>query len=367
MKVFYSWQSDLPNSTNRGFIETALERAVKTIRADNSIQVEPVVDRDTAGVPGAPDIARTIFEKIEESQVFVCDVSIINKGATRPTPNPNVLVELGFAIRALGWERVVMVLNAAYGGPELLPFDLRVRRSVTYDMPETSMERSLERKKLERLLERGLRAIFAAPEREIESPTERINGLQLRLLGLIDDGKDGFAPEDFYPDEQFDVALKKFQLEANELRRLDEENYINRIMVSKDSFEGRLYIDRVLIIEGLTALGYSALNSNKKKGHRKGGGKNDAIIIGLLELRKEGDYILTRNSQSASPPLTDAQVWAEKVSDYLRAHLDEYHVKAFGSPPLVRYPAVHVNTHFVNYIHSRLVLIDEWIKELRAV
>ncbi|HEY1376485.1 MAG TPA: hypothetical protein VGF55_06805 [Gemmataceae bacterium] len=30
--VFYSWQSDLPNATNRGFIQDALERAARDIR-----------------------------------------------------------------------------------------------------------------------------------------------------------------------------------------------------------------------------------------------------------------------------------------------------------------------------------------------
>ena len=29
--VFYSWQSDLPNSTNRGFIQQSLENAVNII------------------------------------------------------------------------------------------------------------------------------------------------------------------------------------------------------------------------------------------------------------------------------------------------------------------------------------------------
>jgi len=43
-KVFYSWQTDLPNSTNRGFIQTALEKAAKSIRDDESIVIEPVID-----------------------------------------------------------------------------------------------------------------------------------------------------------------------------------------------------------------------------------------------------------------------------------------------------------------------------------
>src|SRR5882724_1689520 len=78
--VFYSWQSDLPNATNRGFIHTALEAATKTLREDGSVQVEPVVDRDTAGVPGSPDISSTILGKIDEALIFVCDVSVINQG-----------------------------------------------------------------------------------------------------------------------------------------------------------------------------------------------------------------------------------------------------------------------------------------------
>jgi hypothetical protein len=100
--IFYSWQSDLPNATNHGFIEKALEIAAKSIRDDDSIQIEPVVDRDTVGVPGTPDIAETILDKIERAQIFVCDVSIINQDTQfRLTPNPNVLIELGYALKAL--------------------------------------------------------------------------------------------------------------------------------------------------------------------------------------------------------------------------------------------------------------------------
>jgi hypothetical protein len=159
-KVFYSWQSDLPNATNRGFIEKALEDAAKSIREDESIKVEPVLDRDTVGVPGAPDIASTIFEKIEQAEVFVCDVSIISQSAPRPTPNPNVLLELGYAVKTLGWGRIIMVLNSAYGGPELLPFDLRMRRVLPYHMPGDAEERAPERRKLQGMLAKGLHTIF---------------------------------------------------------------------------------------------------------------------------------------------------------------------------------------------------------------
>lgn len=164
--VFYSWQSDLPNAANRSFIQKALEHAAKAIRVDNSIHVEPVIDRDTEGVPGAPDIAETIFSKIERSQVFVCDVSIVNSGPRRPSPNPNVLIELGYARKALGSDRVVMVMNTSFGGPEMLPFDLRQRRVVTYDMSTEAGERAPERRKLEAVLEVALRTIIATVDQQ---------------------------------------------------------------------------------------------------------------------------------------------------------------------------------------------------------
>lgn len=172
-KIFYSWQSDLPNKTNRGFVGDALEAAAKVIRNDDSIEVEPVIDRDTIGVPGSPDIAHTIFEKIEQAQVFVCDISIINQNSSyRPTPNPNVLLELGYAIKALGWKNVIMVMNTAFSKPEVLPFDLKMRRAITYNMPEQSEDRATERKQLQKTLETALRTILDGLE--VQTPGEVI-------------------------------------------------------------------------------------------------------------------------------------------------------------------------------------------------
>lgn len=166
--VFYSWQSDLPNPTNRGFIEGALERAAKSIRGDDSVVVEPRIDRDTDGVPGAPDIAQTIRQKIDSSRVFVADVSLINSSwitrllRQRETPNPNVLVELGYAQKALDDSGVILVFNDAYGKCERLPFDLRGKRVVRYKMRKSEQDRATERNKLAKNLEARLREILEA-------------------------------------------------------------------------------------------------------------------------------------------------------------------------------------------------------------
>src|SRR5262245_6229364 len=128
--VFYSWQSDLPNNTNRGFIQRALEKAIESIKAQEELVIEPCLERDTAGVSGTPDIASTIFRKIDECHIFVGDVSIINPKtrSRRKTPNPNVLLELGYAAKKLTWDNVICVFNTASGKLGELPFDLRLRR-----------------------------------------------------------------------------------------------------------------------------------------------------------------------------------------------------------------------------------------------
>ena len=160
--VFYSWQSDLPNATSRGFIQAALEAAAEKISTDKSVEIEPVIDRDTQGVSGSPDISATIFAKIATADVFVADVSIIAKRRKgRPTPNPNVMIELGYALRAHGTDKVLMVFNEAYGNIADLPFDLKMRRIIPYNEPEVNTDRATGRKALTGKLEAALRAALA--------------------------------------------------------------------------------------------------------------------------------------------------------------------------------------------------------------
>ena len=187
--IFYSWQSDLNNAVNRGFIQTALEKSATTLRRDEAISVEPRVDHSTLGVPGSPEIAQTIFAKIDECQLFVGDVSIINHGNVgRRTPNPNVLVELGYALKSLGPERVILVMNTAYGGPEDLPFDLRMRRTVLYNMPQEATERSTERKALEQRLNVAVRAIIEHHEQTATPPVPPGPSLLERAVEAVGNG-----------------------------------------------------------------------------------------------------------------------------------------------------------------------------------
>ena len=183
IKIFYSWQSDLPNRTNRGFIQTALERAARSIRDDESIKVEPVIERDTEGVPGSPNIAETILAKIDDCNIFVGDVSIINPDSEkRKTPNPNVMLELGYALKKLSFTRIVMVLNKAFGRPEELPFDLKMKRALDYNAPESQEKLSEERNNLAKKLESALKAIINdIEEAQDKQADEKANPITLSV------------------------------------------------------------------------------------------------------------------------------------------------------------------------------------------
>lgn len=161
--VFYSWQSDLSGSTNRYFIQEALEKAVEEIHSDEAVSFKPIVDRDTYGTPGSPNIASTIFEKIDKSDIFVCDVSIIDQECgpkNRATPNPNVLLELGYAIRSRGHKRIILVFNEAYGRLEDLPFDLKQMRATPYKRVKSAPNKAKDQDKLQRILNEAIRLII---------------------------------------------------------------------------------------------------------------------------------------------------------------------------------------------------------------
>jgi hypothetical protein len=148
--IFYSWQSDLPNNTNRSFIESALQAAVSEINTNDNFELEPTVDRDTQGVPGAPNISQSVLDKIKACDAFVADISIVTGDTSvgkRLSPNPNVLIELGYAVALLGWKKIVLVCNTEYGDGEDLPFDIRQHRRISYSLKQQD-EKASTRKQI---------------------------------------------------------------------------------------------------------------------------------------------------------------------------------------------------------------------------
>ena len=140
--IFFSWQSDLPNKTNRNLIENSIKLALKKMNQDSPYSLITEIDRDTKGVLGSPDIVDSILTKIDKCGLFIADISIINSSLNgKSTPNPNVLFELGYAVKCLGWDRVICVFNSDFGDVSELPFDLRNRRILTYETSNISETR----------------------------------------------------------------------------------------------------------------------------------------------------------------------------------------------------------------------------------
>ena len=92
------------------------------------------------------EITATILDKISRSAVFVADLTPVGETPDRKAlPNPNVLIELGWALRDLGPDRIIAVLNTAGGWkPDDLPFDIRHRRAMTYELAEPADKKTRE-------------------------------------------------------------------------------------------------------------------------------------------------------------------------------------------------------------------------------
>lgn len=172
--LFYSWQTDSPDATNRHLIRKALEDACSTLAAQPEIFEAPRVDSGMEGVAGTPEVAAVMFQKIERAAVFVGDVTLVGTIAQdhpKRTPNPNVLLELGYAAGKLGWGRVICVMNEAFGGPKEQPFDVRNRRfPITYSMTQDDKSER-PRKELARDL---AGAIGAALDTEFQTAQEAV-------------------------------------------------------------------------------------------------------------------------------------------------------------------------------------------------
>lgn len=176
-KIFYSWQSDLPKDSNLNGIRQSLRNAANEIE-NNDDEIRIDLDEATRNTSGSPNIPLTIFDKIDSCDVFICDVTTINSGNSdnRKMPNPNVLIELGYAISALGWGRIIMVFNTNYGSfPNDLPFDVDRHRATVFSIKDKTDK--VGKSQLSSVLKNAIEAIIkAAPLKPNElknlSPTE---------------------------------------------------------------------------------------------------------------------------------------------------------------------------------------------------
>ena len=185
MKIFWSWQSDTPGKIGRFLIRDALQDAIDELKQPSGVE-EPTdaerrealhLDHDRKGTRGSPDLALTIFKKIDFSEVVVVDITPV--GSTPSTTgengetiagkkliNSNAAIELGYALRARTDEFVLFVFNRHYGKHEDLPFDLRHKAgALVFDLAPNADNKAIaqERKNLKALFVAALKPYLPKP------------------------------------------------------------------------------------------------------------------------------------------------------------------------------------------------------------
>lgn len=220
IRIFYSWQSDLPSSETRGLIQDGISAAVKMLR--DTVEIE--ADRDTKGQYGSPDIVQTIFSKIDECDIFIADVSVVNKyhsitdenevGPIKLGPNPNVMLELGYAASVVGWENVICILDTDYGSTDDLPFDLAHHRLSPYSLKESTKAdvkkyiRDIITDTVSNLLDNGPRVKRSFANITVGNFNSETDQISKKLIP-------------YEPDKYFDVYMKeRYRIEC---KRLIEE------------------------------------------------------------------------------------------------------------------------------------------------
>lgn len=234
--VFYAWQSDCPNSTNRSFIERAAKDAIDEIKADATLEASPRIDSDTKNVPGTPDIANTILHKIDSCGVFLADVTFTGRtrqrkdGTRKLAPNSNVLFELGYAVKAVDWVRIILVMNDEFGPPDEQIFDLRHRRfPICYRVREGDGEKAEAQAKLTaeikvrllQIIESGVlnqQSGIGAAQSRIAEERKRFEGSLRNFSFHRLEGRKGILAVSLIPEDPLAVPIDLREVPFGELR-----------------------------------------------------------------------------------------------------------------------------------------------------
>lgn len=145
---------------NRNFIENCLSNAIN--RINKVIDYTLILDKNTIGESGSPDIVNVILNKIDMAIGFVADITPIVCLKEKYLSNSNVMLELGYALSSLSDERVILICNTSKCRLNDLPFDLGLKRIVSYEYDEESDANKAknQKEKLENTLYEAIQAII---------------------------------------------------------------------------------------------------------------------------------------------------------------------------------------------------------------
>ncbi|WP_162342897.1 nucleotide-binding protein [Cyclobacterium salsum] len=367
IKIFYSWQTTTNTKYNKNFISDCIEGALKKIKQEPDFKrIEFEVTDAVRSESGQVAIADTIIEKIiSNSDIFIADLTIVNydfpdaipddykeilRKSLKPTPNPNVMIEYGAALKSLGKISIISILNNYYSGSpkeknnaEIIPFDLRHDRFPTeYNF---SSQNEAQKAEIKKMLVNGLmnalkptiqnvletkkskyrpfvgwnewNELINNPQSDKFITNEKIQKVQnsiltasispsvIRLLGLSGLGKTRILLETFRPKENDTDSL----ITANRILYVNCNDYQNHInfseIISKIKGEKKdaiLIVDNCdisthkLIVRNLQGLSLVTIDSNPEENSNTEG--TSYIVIGKNELSDIVTQIVDNNFQN---------------------------------------------------------------------
>lgn len=147
--IFYSWQNDTDG--DRQYVRNVLQNSVDALMKELEVDIQ--IDSDSRDEDGERSIDVAILNKIANCDFFVCDVTPVGKlhpsaEIYKELPNPNVMLELGFAIGNIGWERCILVWNTKIGAQQNAPFDIRNHITTGYEFSKDVSKEELKSKGL---------------------------------------------------------------------------------------------------------------------------------------------------------------------------------------------------------------------------
>lgn len=176
------------------------------------------LDHDRKDVPGSPDLARTILDKIDKASVFVADVTPVATvtrpdGSIKKIMNPNVAIELGYALKSLTDSKLLMVMNETYGATDDLPFDLRHKAGPSFyrlgqgaSKEEIKAQKSKLTNHLKNALRHYLRAVESVTKQFDAKPRDAETGLFCKPGTLIG----SFGDENYNEKTDYTVLFDRY-------------------------------------------------------------------------------------------------------------------------------------------------------------
>ncbi len=170
LKIFFSWQveTDLQGFKNKAFLKDCIKCAINQIENEGTLEgIHFELIEGLNKTSGNPEVAPLMFSQIDDCDIFIGDMTIVQRICSRLeplrnkkglyfrySPNCNVYGEYN---RALGlhkdfWKQIILLLNDTNKSPKedssVIPFDTRHRRwPITFNLKDNSVESRTKAKK----------------------------------------------------------------------------------------------------------------------------------------------------------------------------------------------------------------------------